>query len=371
MKRWLYHLGSSHLLVVLAFLGLILAVGLLVFAGPLSSGLARILGYDALMTHLPVRPSPTWAPMPTRAPIDVVHYPLMVEELTDLRLALLRRDLEEALFIWEHVPPPLPPNRVAWHHAGTRLFLALGEIDRARALARSAIVLAPSDVDGWLLLHLVSREMEDWQTASDALAMAVSLEPARSEDLFLDRWLSAVETGDTGRMAALAESFRLRYPGDPLHAYFDAKALTASGDPLDAATHLIEALEQDPHAPSILWYVLGQAYLELGAYEEARFALETAAERFYTGDKDLAYLEAPFLDSLNFSLARAYLGNGACANAEAVFRRLAASDTDAEIRGASRFDAWIEQSIRCQTPTPTLTPWIPKQIGTVTPDPSQ
>jgi len=345
----------------------VLGIGLLAFAAPISSSLKGMMGYETHMTLPPVRPSPTWAPMPTRAhrvqiiPVDTSG------PLEDLRLALLRREFETAEFIWAQSPVPAPPDQAAWYRNGARLFLALGQTDRAEALAWNAIVLSSIEPNGWLVLHLVLRERQDWRTAEYALETALHLEPLRTGDLFWDRWLLAVENEDVGSMTSLAESFRLRNPDDSLGAYLNARALLAVGEASEAAAQLVEALQQDPNAPVVLWYTLGEAYLELDAHEEALSVLETVARRLYTDDAAMIHLEAPFLETLNFRLAQAYLGTGACANAEAVFRRLVASGPDAE-REASRFDAWIEQAIRCQTPTPTLTPWIPDQYA---PLPSQ
>ena len=370
MKRWLERIASSRTLMFLALLGIGGGAALLAFADPLASGVVRILDRDSIAimpSPPPVRPSPTWAPMPTRA-FSVSPVTLNTDDaLTDFNLALLRADFEDAYEIWERAPSPSAPKRVAWYQSGARLFLGLREFDQARALLLSAILLAPTNSESWFLLHVVSREMQDWSTADYALDVALSLDPQRADDLFLSRWLSAVETNDTERMVTLAESFVVRHPRDPLQAYFRAKALAASGEAVEAAHHLIEAIEGEPNAPMILWYALGEAYLKLGAYHEARSALEVAADLFYRGETTATQLESPFLTNLNINLAKAYLGTGACSNAEAVFRRLAASDAGAG--GASKFDAWIELAVRCQTPTPTLTPWIPKQIGTVTPLP--
>lgn len=367
--RWLSRTGSTRILGLLSLLGVALGVAMLVFAAPLSSSISRAIGYEAPIPLPPVQPSPTWAPMPTRARTISSSASSDPRALHDLRFALLRRDLGDGLRVWEESSPPPPPYRPAWYQNGARLFLALGQSDHAKALIWNAIVLAPSTMDSWLLLHLISRDLQDWQTAEYALNAALSLEPQRADDLFWDRWLLAVETENVGRMTALAESFELRHPEDPLQAYFSARALLASGMAFEAANRLIDALERDPDGPVVLWYVLGEAYLELGAYPEARSVLEIATRRFYEGDNTATFLETPFLDNLNFRLARAYLGSGECANAEAVFRRLADSET-AE-RGVSRFDAWVQQAVRCQTPTPTLTPWIPKQYGTATPVPPQ
>lgn len=368
-ERWLSRTGSTRTLGLLSVLGIALGVALLACADPLSSRISRTIGEDAAIARPPVRPSPTWAPMPTRARATSPPESSDTQALHDLRFALLRRDLEDALRVWEENSPPSPPYRSGWYQSGARLFLALGQSDRAETLIWNAIVLAPSTMDSWMLLHLISKNRQDWQTAEYALEVALSLEPRRADDLFWDRWLLAVETEDVGHMAALAESFALRHPEDPLQAYLSAKVLLASGMAFEAANRLIDALERDPNGPVLLWYTLGEAYLKLGAYSEARSVLEIATKRFYEGDETATSLEPPFLDTLNFRLARAYLGSGECANAEAVFRRLADSETSE--RGVSRFDAWVQQAVRCQTPTPTLTPWIPKQYGTATPVPPQ
>jgi hypothetical protein len=70
--------------------------------------------------------------------------------------------------------------------------------------------------------------------------------------------------------------------------------------------------------------------------------------------------DAP-VDILSRKLAKAYLETGRCAEAESIYRRLSNEH--------ERFDAQIKAAVVCQTPTPTLTPWIPSQQVTATPSP--
>ena len=134
-----------------------------------------------------------------------------------------------------------------------------------------------------------------------------------------------------------------------------------TGAPADAITLLVGVLTDEPDAPALLWYTLGRAYLARGGYIEAATSLEAAAYRFARGDTSLELISARPVDDLNAHLGQAYLQTARCAEAEMIFHRLEADEPG--------FSRMVEAAVICQTPTPTLTPWIPLQIGTVTPRP--
>lgn len=346
---------------------LILASALLGLTDPLVPE-----GFDSQTDKTPsarweVKPSPTWAPMPTRRSLVSAELYEGLDPVHAIRVHLQMHDPKAALLIWQCTSVVPPPYQAIWYRSGSRIYLALGDLDKAESLARVAMLLEPISGESWLLLQHIYRAKENWLDADRALTTAISLEPMLSQDLFADRWLLVTKTNDVERLSTLASEYANEYPTDPLRAYFEAKALLASGNARKAIGCLIEVLEQNPGAPMLLWYTLGEAYLAQEAYQEAVSAFEVSAERLAKEGKIPTCAEAPFLYRLNHHLAQAYLGSGKCAYAQAILRWL--TDSGSEFAESMQVDKWIEQAISCQTPTPTLTPWIPEQIGTPTPAP--
>ncbi|MGC9469755.1 MAG: hypothetical protein ACP5HS_14255 [Anaerolineae bacterium] len=303
------------------------------------------------------RPSPTWAAMPTRA-VDV---PPIDAALVELRTALLQSDLAAAEVTWQEIQNTDLAESAEAQRLGARLALLQRDLETAERCAWHAVTLRPTSAESWSLLGVILRRSREPQMANAALGVAAWLDPGLTPELFDDRWRTAVRSGDAEAIVALAGYHSLRHPNGALEPYYRAQALLVTGEHELARDVLMQALENQPDAPALLWYALGDADLARSYHGPAATALEVAASKLAHGDDSLYIATDDPLTDLNVRLARAYLATERCAEAESIYRRL--SDKMPELA------PWIARAVVCQTPTPTLTPWIPKQIGTVTPRP--
>lgn len=303
--------------------------------------------------------SPIWRPLPTRIPQVPLGSP--PQDLLPLYNALLRGDLDRAAELWTDLLTANPDPDIDLYVAGIRLAMLRGQTNTAIERAWTAVGEAPADIRAWALLGIALRDAGEARQAAQVLAIAEVLEPALAPDLFNDRWRTALSIDDTTTLVELAADYAVRYPDSLWLPYYRAEALTATGDPLAAIYLLVPILRETPTSPALLWYALGRAYLERGGYAEAMTALEAAAARAARGDRSLDRISDTPMADLNIALGRSYLGARRCREAEAIFLRYQENDL--------RLNQWLDQAVVCQTPTPTLTPWIPKQIGTVTPRP--
>jgi len=304
------------------------------------------------------RLSPTWAALPPRGPEseaggDVDYRPFY--------RALLRDQIGEAERLWMELRETVPEESGELHMAGARLALAQGDAEGAADRAWDAINLTPDDGLAWSLLGIILSRAGEPKQAEQALAVAGSLDPDLALEVLPSRWQAAVASRDAAAVVALAEAFGERHPGSIFVAYYRAEALLMTGAPSDAISLLVGVLTEEPDAPALLWYTLGRAYLAGGGYIEAATSLEAAAYRIARGDTSLELISARPVDDLNAHLGQAYLQTSRCVEAEMIFRRLEADQAG--------FSGMVDAAVTCQTPTPTLTPWIPVQIGTVTPRP--
>ncbi len=329
------------------------------------SGLIAISGRPASRSRgtgsspdLSPHPSPTWASLPPRA---VASGEDSGVDYRPFYRALLCGRIEEADRLWTELRETVPEGSYELYVTGARLALAQGELERAAERARDAISLAPNDALGWSLLGVILGRTGELKQAEQALATAQSLEPSLGSAVLSNRWQAAVAARDAGVGVALAEDFGERHPGSIFAPYYRAEALLMAEAPSEAITLLVGVLTEQPDALALLWYTLGRAYLARGGYTEAATSLEAAAYRIARGDTSLELISARPVDDLNAQLGQAYLQTSRCVEAETIFRRLEANQTG--------FSGLVEAAVICQTPTPTLTPWIPLQIGTVTPRP--
>lgn len=337
------------------------------------------------------RPSPTWAPFPTRVrPTPTAT--ATIEQPSDLALlhqALLHGDVAEAQRIWdrsfttfdegldpdavtvtefirpdgsvmveEMIPtaegpaaPPHSADEAEVYRAGARLALMQQDYGMAQARIVRALALEPEEAGTWSLWGLVLRKSGDFAGAEQAFATARDCDPALAPELLDERWRIARATGDLALQLALAEDYRLLYPDGPLTPHYEATILLAAEQPDAAIGVLVAALRDRPNAPAALWYSLGEAYLARQAYAEAATALEVAASETAQGDTSLYALSDEPITDLNIRLGQAYLHTQRCVEAESIFRRLSSQQSD--------FEAMVEEAVICQTPTPTLTPWMP------------
>jgi tetratricopeptide (TPR) repeat protein len=280
--------------------------------------------------------------------------------VTPLHQALLQGDTERAQRLWDKLRQ-VAHDDGAVQLAGARLALMQGAPVVAESRAWRAISIAPENAYAWSLLGVVLRQTGEYKAAEQAINIAMTLDPNLAPDLFDNRWRAAQRAGDTPAVIALAEDFLQRSPESPLAPYYRAEALLVTETPLIAIELLVTVLETQPDASALLWYTLGRAYLERGGYWEAATALEVAASQTAQGDDSLYLVTDHPVEALSRRLGQAYLHANRCAEAESIFRRL---NNDRQ-----NFESQIRAAIVCQTPTPTLTPWIPSQQVTATPVP--
>jgi predicted Zn-dependent protease len=335
-------------MLVLAGSGLI---AISVRPGPQASGIGT-------SPDLSPRPSPTWASLPLRVSESEGD---SEADYRPFYRALLCDQVEEANRLWTELRETVPEESVELHIAGARLALAQGDLERAADRAWGAISRTPDDGLAWSLLGVILGRAGESKQANQALAIAQFLDSGLASDVLPSRWQAALASQDAAVVVALAEDFGERHPGSIFVPYYRAEALLMTGAPSDVITLLVGVLTEEPDAPALLWYTLGRAYLARGGHSEAATSLEAAAYRVARGDTSLELISARPVDDLNAHLGQAYLQTARCAEAEMIFRRLEADQAG--------FDGMVDAAVTCQTPTPTLTPWIPVQIGTVTPLP--
>jgi len=327
---------------------------LLVGAGLITISYLAPDRYEAMVPTIAAeaRPSATWAPLPTRALNDAST--LAVDpDLGVLHRAILSGDLRAAEVMWEALQDAGLGQTAEIQVAGARIALLQGDTVTAESRVWEAIGLEPTNAEIWSLLGVISRTAGDTKGADEALSIAVGLEPSLSGDLFADRWALAAAQGATDQLVALAETYAVLHPDGQAGPYFRSTALLAIGEPLEAIELLVGTLEQTPDSPALIWYALGEAYLQRKGYAEAATAFEVAAALLARGDTSLLSVSEDPVSDLSSRLARAYVHTERCAEAEDIARRLLSTQPELE--------ALVEQAVICQTPTPTLTPWIPVQ----------
>ncbi len=244
---------------------------------------------------------------------------------------------------------------------GVRLALAQGNLIEAEQRAWAAVKASPEDAEVWALLGVVLARRGATRTAAQALGIAQSLDPTLAEQAFTERWQAVRRANDGNAMWALAQVYGQAHPDAPMAFYYRAAALLAIGD-AEAAIHLlIPFLESSPDAPAVLWQTLGEAYAARGAWAEAATALEVAGAKAAQGDRSLYAASLHPAHTLTLALANAYLHTGRCVEAASLYRRMSTPYPEVAPR--------LTEAIRCQTPTPTWTPWLPSQQVTPTPSP--
>lgn len=306
-------------------------------------------------TPLPTVPLVAGSPLPTRAAVPVLT---LEESLVATQAALLRGQVAEAQQAWAQAYRLAPQSGVVLRE-GARVALAAGDLATAETRAWEAIRAAPKDAMTWALLGTVLTRQGDPAAGQQALGIARELDPALASDLFADRWLAARRAGDPVTLAALAQEYALEHPAELLAAYYQAEALLAVGEARAALELLQLTMRRGEPSPAALWDVLGRAYLAVSAWYEAEGALQIAGDQFTRGDASLYLGSDTPVNDLNLNLARAYLGQGRCAEAEPILRRLSAARPELE--------PLVQQAHRCLTPVPTWTPWLPSSRGAMPP----
>lgn len=309
-----------------------------------------------------VLPSPAWDSFPTRIP-SPTPTSAASEPLQDAQSALLRGDPKSAEEAWKTAIAAVTedsPERGLLLREGARIALARDDLDTAEARIWEALRIQAQDAETWALLGTILARRGDARAAEQALGVAEALDPALAPDLFTDRWLAARRAAAGDTMMALAQLYSSQHPESALVFYYRGAALLASGDAESTIDQLVAVLSTQPGAPAVLWFTLGEAYLAQHAYTQTLTVLDVAGARFAAGDSSLYLASDDPPRDLNLYRAQAYLGINTparCADAEPILQRWNAPA------------AAISQSVLCQTPTPTMTPWIPSQQVTPTPEP--
>ncbi|MGC9393373.1 MAG: tetratricopeptide repeat protein [Anaerolineae bacterium] len=343
------------LLVSLVLLGI--AIALLILSAtfevqPVAPGISVLAQPSPPWDLLPTRvPTPTETPIPTTTPEAN-------SSLRTMHLALLRNAFEVAETAWEEavrVTPEDSPHRGRVMREGARLALLRGDLDTAEVRVWDAVRIASKDAETWALAGVILARQGETKVAELALRIAETLDPGLAPDVFADRWRAARQARDGDAMMALAQTYSSRKPENPLGFYYRAAAMLTTGESDAALRHLLIQLSADPDSPAVLWYTLGETYLVRRGFHEAMIVFDVAEARFTAGDHSLYLASDDPLRDLNLNRGRALLGISDpdhCAQAETVLRQWGApADT-------------IERARLCQTPTPTLTPWIPVQTAT-------
>ena len=317
----------------------------------------------------PVVPTVPWGSMPTRehevvtptATPEPTLEPVPTPDATWIQLqqAIFSGDLAAGERAWDALQGAERAETREVQMAGARLALLGQDLDAAQVRALRAVELMGTDpmeetptdsAYAWSLLGVVLHRRGDYAASEEAFATARDLDPGIELNLLPDRWRNAVRAGDTSTMALLAGSYSVHNPESVWESYYRASALLADQEPLLAFGVLLPALRARPDAPALVWYTLGDIYVALGGFREAATVLEVVATKVARGDHSLSVVSDTPLEDLDLRLARAYLATERCAEAEGLYRRLAASHPEVA--------AALQQAVICQTPTPTPTPWI-------------
>ena len=319
----------------------------------------------ALQIPVAAQPSPPWEILPTRA-IAPAETPAPTatpeaDPLGVMRLALAHDAFEVAEAAWEEARRVTPEDSLQHGRVmreGARLALLRGDLDAAEARIWGAVRTSAKEAETWALVGVILAQQGNPKIAESALRIAETLDPGLAPDVFADRWRAARQTRDGDVMSALAQTYSSHEPDNPLGFYYRAAAMFASGQAEGAFSHLLIQLRAEPDSAAVLWYALGEAYLMQRAYNEALIVFTVAQNLFNTGDLSLYLASDDPQRDLDMYRGRALLGINDpqhCAQAEPLLRR-----------GGAPADVIARASL-CQTPTPTLTPWIPAQIITYPP----
>ncbi len=310
---------------------------------------------------------PTWANLPTRQPqatpsatLDPTLAPLQI-----MQQALIHKNFALAQAAWNEAHRLAPQNPQVLL-ARVRLALAQSNLESAEAYAWDALEADAQNAIPWAILGIILTQRGEAKAATQALVVAQALDPTLAPAIFIDRWRAAKKANDAGVMSTLAQTYTQSKSADPIAMYYRGTALIASGNSDLALDQLHSLLSHQPSAPAVLWYTLGQAYMHQHAYSETLTILNVVDSQLAQGDNSLS-LDS---DRIHYDLALMFAKTNIsmndpthCAQAEPILRQLSLTNPE--------LVPLIEQAIRCQTPTPTMTPWIPSQQITATPTPSQ
>jgi len=298
-------------------------------------------------------PQPTASPLRLPTRVSPSPTPTAISAMRHYREGVAHRaagDEEGALEAFSRAIEADPTFVPAYVERGA-LYLALGEPRAALADAQAAVALDPDNGAAYALLGEVLRlGFGDPRQALEAYSRAVWADPSLAGPLFPARWRAAMAAGRADQMVILAREYERLHPGDPMAAYYRARALTALGSPRGAIEVLVEALEEG--GPAALWFALGEAYAADGAWPQAVVCYEQARALVEGGDRSLHQVSDTPLADLSGGLGVAYFHVGRCTDAQTLLEYALAVGPE-----RPEYHTLIGQAMICQTPTPTPTPY--------------
>jgi tetratricopeptide (TPR) repeat protein len=178
-------------------------------------------------------------------------------------------DIEAALAL----DPELPE---AWRQKAL-LDRSQGAWDEALAAVEKLIELEPADAAAYVLRARINAEgfgniihaMVDYRRA-------INLDPVFDRATLVERWHILAELEYWDEAVVVGHKMTIAGSEDPLRYYYRAWPLVQLGRLDEAIQKLIFAIERYPDYPVALYYALGVAYYERGAWPEAIQALEVA-----------------------------------------------------------------------------------------------
>lgn len=226
------------------------------------------------------------------------------------------------------------------------LSLAEGRVHEALRDADAALEIEAAP-KAYILRAEVLRRRGRYQDALHAFDEALDRNPSLAEETFPSRWEAALGLEDEERLHDLASEYAARHPDQDLAVYYQAWASLAAECSDEAIDRLVPGIAGSERQTALLWYLLGLAYVDIEAWQEAVLSLETARGLLERNDTSLAiHTEQPVAE-LFAALGEAYLGAGRCADAESMLLHALSV-------GASRAElgSTLERARICPTATP-------------------
>ena len=238
------------------------------------------------------------------------------------------------------------PGFVKAYVARGALFLAEGRLNEALRDADVALQIEDTP-KAYVLRGEALRGQGRDEEALEAFDQALRREPGLQEETFRSRWQTALALEDEERLTDLGSEYAARHPQDSLSAYYQGFPSLLADEPKEAIAVLVEGIEKSGEQTALDWYLLGRAYLDIEAWQEAVLSLETARDLLERNDSSMViHTEQPVAD-LFAALGRAYLGARRCADAESMISyALSVGASDAQLGLA------LEEARICPTPTP-------------------
>jgi adenylate cyclase len=183
-------------------------------------------------------------------------------------------------------------NVEAWEltRQGIRVFRRINKADnvRARAMAKEAIDLDPNFVMAWNLLaytHYYDARIGWSGDSAKSLARTeeitekiLALDPQYPDNYHLLLQIHMLK-GEQDKAITVGEEGVALYPNHTINIALLAQALVYSGRPEEGLALMHEAMRLSPHFPNYFLVFVGDAYHEVGNYEDAVASLQRGLER--------------------------------------------------------------------------------------------